>query len=362
MLSNVSKLTNGITHLITAENVYGKKGAGGMARIGELQEDVARIGQNADSDARAARELGQGWKVRPCIALRKSSVTPILDLQMSGRITHIWITMDDRYFRDIILRMYWDGEEFPSVECPIGDFFCLPFCKTLKIASIPINVNPTRGCNCYFPMPFRKSAKITVENRNPEHDVGLFYAISVDENAVAPDEAYFHARFRRQNPTTGDDYVIVDGIKGKGHYVGTAIGWQQNTEGWWGEGEVKMYIDGDKNFASYVGTGTEDYFGGAWGFGDNYSAPFLGFQDTGNVLAGRNINSVGNRHALYRFHILDPIRFNQDLRVTIQVLGWRSEGRFLPLKDDVCSVAYWYQTEPHAPFPATAPRDDWECI
>ena len=133
-------------------------------------------------------------------------------------------------------------------------------------------------------MPFRKSAKITVENRNPEHDVGLFYAISVDENAVAPDEAYFHARFRRQNPTTGDDYVIVDGIKGKGHYVGTAIGWQQNTEGWWGEGEVKMYIDGDKNFASYVGTGTEDYFGGAWGFGDNYSAPFLGFQDTGNVL------------------------------------------------------------------------------
>ena len=122
MLSNVSKLTNGITHLITAENVYGKKGAGGMARIGELQEDVARIGQNADSDARAARELGQGWKVRPCIALRKSSVTPILDLQMSGRITHIWITMDDRYFRDIILRCIGTARSSPASSARSGTF------------------------------------------------------------------------------------------------------------------------------------------------------------------------------------------------------------------------------------------------
>ncbi|GHU88908.1 hypothetical protein FACS189476_06830 [Spirochaetia bacterium] len=363
MLKDIAKLSNGITHLITAENVYGAKGAGGRAVPGGgIQADVKKIGQNADTQDRAARDLGQKWKVRPCITLPKGgSITPILDLEMSGVITHIWMTYSDKFMRDVILRFYWDGEKSPSVECPLGDFFCMPFKKSLKILSIPINVNPMRGSNCFFPMPFRKSARITVENRNPESDVEFFYALSVDERAVDKDEAYFHAQFRRQNPTTGGDYVILDGVQGEGHYVGTSMGWQQNSEGWWGEGEVKMFIDGDEEFPSYVGTGTEDYFGGAWCFGENFSAPFFGFQDT-LASEGRETNRVGNRHALYRFHVADPIRFKSDLKVTVQALGWRSETRFLPLKDDLCSVAYWYQAHPHAAFPTLGSRDDLEVI
>ncbi len=363
MLQNISKLTNGTTHLFTAENVYGQKGKGGMTIPGgPIPEDVARIGQLYDAVGSASRELGQKWKVRPCISLEKGAVTTLLDVSMSGAITHIWMTLDGKYFRDLILRFYWDGEENPSVECPLGDFFCSPFCKTMKLTAIPINVNPQRGCNCYFPMPFRRAARITVENRNPETDVCLFYAISADEHPVEDDEAYFHAQFRRVNPTDGNDYVILDGVQGKGHYVGTQLGWQQNSEGWWGEGEVKMYIDGDGEFPSYIGTGTEDYFGGAWCFYDNFSAPFLGYQDLSNVLDKRETNRVGNRHSMYRFHIPDPIRFEKDLKVTIQTLGWRSEGRFLPLKDDLCSVAYWYQAEPHAAFPKLGSRDALEVI
>ncbi|MBQ4320920.1 MAG: DUF2961 domain-containing protein [Oscillospiraceae bacterium] len=365
MLKHLSHITDGITHLITAENVYGKKGVGGMAEIGKLQDDVAKLGQPActgDMETHAARELGTGWKVRPCIQIPKATTVPILDLTMSGCITHIWVTMDEQPLQDLIFRFYWDEETEPSVEVPAGDFFCLPFRKSLKITSIPITVNPQRGCNCYMPMPFRKHARITVENRNPQKEHTLFYAISVEERDIAPEEAYFHAQFRRQNPTTGDDYVIVDGIKGRGQYIGTAIGWQQNTEGWWGEGEVKMFMDGDTDYATYVGTGTEDYFCGAWGFFDNFSAPFSGYQDTTALLEKRETNRVGNRHAMYRFHVTDPIRFREDLKVTIQVLGWRSESRFLPLKDDLNSVAYWYQTEPHAKFPAFPTRDEMEVI
>jgi hypothetical protein len=137
--------------------------------------------------------------------------------------------------------------------------------------------------------------------------------------------------------------------------------WQQNNAGWWGEGEIKAFIDGDKEFATYVGTGTEDYFGGAWCFGENYSAPFLGYQDI-TAADGRGTNLIGNRHVLYRFHILDPIRFEQDLKITMQAIGWRSEGRYLPLRDDISSVAYWYQLEPHAKFAPLGDRDSLEVI
>lgn len=143
--------------------------------------------------------------------------------------------------------------------------------------------------------------------------------------------------------------------------MGTYMGWQQNTNTWWGEGEIKAFIDGDKEFPSYCGTGTEDYFGGAWCFGKNFSAPFLGYRDL-SAENGRQTNVAGNRHSMYRFHIMDPIRFHQDLRVTVQAIGWRSEGRYLPLQDDICSVAYWYQAEPHLLFPKLGNRDELECI
>ncbi len=287
-----------------------------------------------------------------------------MDVDGPGTIQHIWITVDPRGYRDLVVRMYWDGEETPSVECPLGDFFCNSWKHRTNIVALPINVNPSGGFNCYFPMPFRRHARITIENRSPEDRGGFFYAVNYAVGPVGESEAYFHAQFRRANPLPcKEDYVILDGVKGRGHYVGTFMAWQQNSDGWWGEGEFKAFIDGDKEFPTICGTGTEDYFGGAWCFGASYSAPFLGFQDiTLQEQPEHKGGQPGNRHILYRFHILDPIRFGQDLKVTMQAIGWRSEGRYLPLQDDIASVAYWYQAEPHVAFPRLGTRDDLEII
>ena len=363
MLQGISRLTKGRTRLFTAENVYGEKGKGCMADPATgFAPRAEELGQTKDMASRASRELGVGWKVRPYTVLPAGATIPVVDVEAQGAFTHIWFTMDPKFNRDVILRMYWDGEEEPSVESPIGDFFCQCFRRYHAVNAVPVNVNPTGGMNCYFPMPFRRHARVTVTNRLAESPVTLYYAISMEEREVAPEEAYFHAQFRRTKDTNGQDYVILDGVKGEGHYVGTVLGWQQNSEGWWGEGEIKAFIDGDGRFPTYVGTGTEDYFGGAWAFQADYSAPFLGHTDLSHALDGREINRVGNRHCMYRFHVPDPIRFSKDLRVTIQALGWRSEGRYLPLSDDICSVAYWYQAEPHAPFPPLGSRDELEAI
>lgn len=364
-LNGITRLREGTTRLFTAENVYGEKGHGGMADMTEEPpSDVAKIGQLWDGPCAAARELGRKWKVRPCITLAGKTVTTVVDTDGPGRFTHIWVTMDARRMRDVILRFYWDGEETPSIEVPVCDFFCCGWSTPLAITALPINVNPKGGMNCYFPMPFRRHARITAENLGGNKLEGFFYAVSMEEGTVAEDEAYFHAQFRRSNPVRcGDDYAILDGVQGRGHYVGTQLAWQQNTSGWWGEGELKAFIDGDGEFPSYCGTGTEDYFGGAWAFEDNYSAPFLGHQDLMTLDGAAHAqNTLGDRHSMYRFHIADPIRFASDLRVTIQTLGWRSENRFLPLQDDLASVAYWYQTEPHAPFPQLPGRDALEII
>jgi hypothetical protein len=363
-LGNIMRLSSAATRSITAENVYGEKGRGGMAEVSETpQPEVTRIGQRWDGPNTCARDLGRTWKVRPCISLAPESTTTLMDAAGPGVIQHIWITTEHKGCRDLILRIYWDGEDTPSVEAPIGDFFCNGWKTRTNILSLPINVNPTGGYNCYFPMPFRAQARMTVENRSGEKLGGFFYTINYTLTDVAPDDAYFHAQFRRINPLPDKtDYVILDGVKGQGHYVGTFMAWQQNSDGWWGEGEFKAFLDGDAEFPTICGTGTEDYFGGAWGFGGDYTAPYLGYQTvTATPQPGRS-HGVGFRHNMYRFHIMDPIRFGQDIKVVMQALGWRSEGRYLPLQDDIASVAYWYQSEPHAPFPVLGSRDHLEII
>lgn len=342
---------------VSAENVYGEKGKGGMAEVSDIpQEEVKKIGQEW-VNCTCARELGRGWKVRPCLHLPPKKTTTIMDVEGPGIIRHMWFTYHEKFYRDIILRIYWDDQEHPSVETPLADLFCNCWGKRINVLSIPINVNPLGGFNCYFPMPFRKKVRITVENLSPEELKGFFYTINYGLTEVPQDAAYFHAHFRRTNPLKyGEDYVIVDNIKGSGHYVGTYMAWQQNNSGWWGEGEIKMFIDGDEEFPTICGTGTEDYFGGAWCFQNNYSAPFLGYPEGGTE------GKPGSRHVLYRFHILDPVFFKNDLKVTMQAIGWRSEGRYLPLQDDISSVCYWYQTLPHTPFPEFPGRNALEII
>ena len=362
-LQGITQLLNAQTRSVTAENVYGEKGRGGMAELSTTpQSEVAKIGQQWEGPNACARDLGRTWKVRPCITLSAASTSTVMDVEGPGTIQHIWITVDTKYYRDLILRMYWDGETTPSVESPIGDLFCNSWRQRTNIVALPINVNPSGGFNCYFPMPFRKHARITVENRSPGDVPNVYYAVNYALAPVGDEEAYFHAQFRRTNPLPyKDDFTILDGVKGRGHYVGTFMAWQQNTDGWWGEGEFKAFIDGDTDFPTICGTGTEDYFGGAWGFGENYTAPFLGYLDlTTREQTGHAMGRHGNRHIMYRFHLLDPIRFQEDLKVTMQAIGWRSEGRYLPLQDDIASVAYWYQAEPHAAFADLPDRDQLE--
>ena len=351
-LSTAPLMTNGKTRSISAENPNGEVGAGG----------------------KKASNLGVSRKGRPCITLPRGKTVVLADIKGMGIIQHFWITVTDKtekgYFvlRDLVLRMYWDDEKSPSVEVPLGDFFCNGFGARCNVNSLPIAVNPTGGMNCYFPMPFRKRAKITVENQHAEDIPGFFYQFNytlVDE--IPKEAAYFHAQWRRENITQiGKDYTILAGVKGKGQYVGTYLAWASLERYWWGEGEIKFYIDGDRDYPTICGTGTEDYFGGAWCFYEKrdgkivetpFNTPFLGYpfyskaDDTRKDIFGEDSVPM---HGLYRWHLMDPIRFENELRVTIQQIGHNSRELF-ERADDVSSIAYWYQAEPHSDFPILLP-------
>lgn len=330
-LSSIPMVSDAQTRSISAENPTGEIGGGAKA-------DPQGKGP--------ATSLGKGWKVRPCITLKSGSTTTLADIEGPGVIQHIWITVDEKAYRSCLLRFYWDGETVPSVEVPLGDFFANCHGKRYNVTSLPIAVNPSGGFNSYWPMPFRRRAVVTIENQYHEDIHGFFYQITYSLTEVDGRAAYLHAQWRRSQTTREcPEHTILDGVKGQGHYVGTVLGWSQFSDGWWGEGEVKFYIDGDTEYPTICGTGTEDYFGGAWCFGDTYSTAYLGyplhFKPEGSV----------PKHGLYRWHIMDPIRFQTNLRVTVQALGWWPNGRYEPLTDDISSVAYWYQLEPHAAFP-----------
>lgn len=335
-LGNLARLSSAKTRSVSPENFTGEKGKGGMATEG--------------TGARAARELGQTWKVSPSVRINPGQTFLMADIEGCGAIQHIWMTPTGNN-RFNIFRIYWDGEEEPSVECPAGDFFACGMGKYVGVNSLAVCVNPKSGFNCYWQMPFRKRCKITMTNID-EKPMVLYYQIDYTLTDVPKDAAYFHAQFRRTNPLPyKQDYTILEGVRGEGQYVGTYMVWGSNSPGWWGEGEIKFFMDGDTKFPTICGTGTEDYFCGSYGFSkfegrgyQEFSSPYTGMPQ---VIE----SETQPRFGLYRWHIQDPVRFEKDLRVTIQALGWQSEGRYLPLEDDLSSVAYWYQTEPHVKFP-----------
>ena len=333
MLNNLTQKKDIRTFSVSPENFTGEKGAGGRATLAE------------GSAANAARELGQGWKVNPYIILGAGKTAILADVVGQGAIKHIWITDGAKRGRQLILRIYFDGQRSPAVEAPLSDFFAnADYREFRQLSSLAICHNPYRAMNCYFEMPYFKSFRFEIENTGTT-DATIYYQIDCEEKKLSPDTLYFHAQFRRVNPLPYMGvYTILDNIKGNGLYVGTYMHWGSKSKGWWGEGEIKFYIDGDSDFPSICGTGTEDYFCGACCFEVEgkyveYSTPYAGLHKINRT---DELYKSQRYFDMYRWHITDPIYFKEDLRVTMQALGWRSEGRYLPLQDDISSVAYWY--------------------
>jgi len=288
----------------------------------------------------------------------------VLDDSGPAIITHIWIGIgsSERYhLKKLVLRMYWDDETSASVEAPLGDFFGLGLGDYFQFESIPLVVAPDKALNCFFPMPFRKRARITITNEGKE-DVDSFY-FNIDYQALnkdlPADTMYFHAQYRQATPAKGwtnqwesndtpavtakknldgeNNYVWLE-ASGQGHFVGVTMSILQNQDGWWGEGDDMFFVDGEKT-PSINGTGSEDYFLGAWDFGEQpFSYALFGAPVKGAELAG-------SRSSVYRFHLDSPIPFTKSFRATIE------HGHANHRSDNIFSVAYWYQKEPHAAFP-----------
>lgn len=350
ILSNVTKYKKQQSRTISPENLTGEKGKAAML----------------------PSELGPSRKGRGAIPIESQKELTIAQIEGPGIIKHMWMTIRDKtefgsfVLRDLIIRIYWDGSEKPAVESPLGDFYCNGFGERCDVNSLPIVVNPTGGFNSYFEMPFKKSAKITIENKHPKDMTSFFYTVNyslVDE--LEENTMYFHAKWNRERITTPqDDYKILDNLKGSGYYVGTYLALTCLERYWWGEGEFKFYVDGDVEYPTITSTGTEDYFGGAWAFHEfdsngnprakNYCTPFLGYPYQSNRDSTRDrfetgklnaVHAFGDdalpMHGLYRWHLQDPICFTENLTVTLQQIG-NDDVRLFERQDDVASVAYWY--------------------
>ncbi|MGD7707604.1 glycoside hydrolase family 172 protein [Microlunatus sp. Y2014] len=273
MFDDIARLRTTRTRSISPENPDGSTGGGARATEG--------------TGAHAARELGRGWKVSPSVVIGGHSTHDLAVIDEPGRITHIWLTTHRDHWRSLVLRAYWDGDHEPAIEVPVGDFFASGWGRFAKVSSAMVAVNPHGGFNSYWPMPFGSSAHLTLENLSPD-DATVYYQVTYDTGpGVAGAEdgfGHLHAQFRRSNPLVeGETHPILRGVAGRGHYAGTYLAWGVNSTCWWGEGEVKFYLDGDDEFPSIAGTGTEDYFGGAWNFDvpdagyTEFSTPYLGF-------------------------------------------------------------------------------------
>ena len=357
-LGNLYRLSPARSRSISPENFTGARGGGGKATSG--------------TGSGPARDLGMGWKLSPSVVVPAGKTFTLAEMDGPGSVQHIWMTPTGNW-RYSILRFYWDDEATPSVEVPVGDFFGMGWGQYAPLQSLAVCVNPGSAFNCYWPMPFRKKCKITPENIDSK-DMTVYYQVDYILTEIPSDAAYFHAQFRRVNPVGfKQNYVLVDSIHGKGQYVGTYMALGAHSNGWWGEGEIKFFMDGDTEFPTICGTGTEDYFCGSYDFdtktlkgvvgqseGSHYtefSSPYSGLPQ---VIRGDGHYNIAQRFGMYRWHITDPIRFEKSLRVTIQDLGWKSDGRYLPLQDDIATTVFWYQSEPHGAFPKLPEKEKLE--
>jgi len=298
-------------------------------------------------------------------ALAPAETLTLLDESGPGVITHVWITIaspEELHLKKLVLRIFWDGEATPSVEAPVGDFFGLGLGEYFLYQSVPLSVGADKALNSFFVMPFRKHARITVSNEGAKKVDAFYFNLDYRAcgQALPADTLYFHAQYRQAAPAKGwsndwkengdpkvndrpnlggeDNYVWME-ASGRGQFAGVTMSILQNQDFWWGEGDDMFFVDGEAR-PSINGTGSEDYFLGAWGFGEHsfayglYGAPVKGDE------------KAGSKTSVYRFHLDSPIPFAKSLKATIE------HGHANHRSDNFYSVAYWYQSEPHAPFPA----------
>ncbi len=351
LMNQLAEITAGIqTRSISPENFTGEPGQGGRATEG--------------TGANCARDLGQGWKVSPSVKIEPGQTFVLADIKGEGAIRHIWITDPPKQQRSSIIRFYWDGSEIPSVEVPLWDFFAAAGAQDYaQLTSIPVCVNPQQAFNCYWEMPFYSRCKITLENQG-DRDSFVYYQIDYELKKLSKESGYFHAMFNRSNPVQGGIHTIADHITGRGKYVGTYLYMGMYNNGWWGEGEIKFYMDNDTEFPTICGTGTEDYICGSMNFDVEgrytpFCTPYAGLAA---VSPTDGAYKAVERFSLYRWHICDPIYFEKGLRVTLQDLGWKKDGRYHLRQDDISSVCYWYQDticKTRTPLPG---RDELEII
>lgn len=331
---------------ISFENLSGAKGEGGQANEGRKGSP--------------ARVIESGERVR------------IAEIDGPGVIRRIWLTVrgEPQILRGLVIRIYWDGQSKPSVEAPLQDFFGIPFARQERFESMFFSNPEGRSFNCFIPMPFRGKAIVELENQAPVATSNLFFDINYTIGDKLPEDlAYFHAYWRRENPTTPkEDFEILPKVSGRGRFLGCNVGIRalgDYRHAWFGEGEMKIYVDGDRELPTLVGTGTEDLVGSAWGLG------LFNHLYQGCILEQRKHGVWG----LYRYHVPDPVYFHNDIRVTLQQMSGASADqiiekiqpdnypemvadhkRFNPethtgwqnfeSPQDVCATAYWYQTLP----------------
>ena len=317
---------------VSAENFNGEKGKGGMAT-----EGMGKI---------PAGELGRPFKISPCVNVPASSAFTVCDIKGSGEINHIWMTCAPVGFSAFTVEFYYDGSAVPSVSMPLGKLFAIGHDEKSLVNSLAVTVNPAGGMNMYWPVPFRKGVKITLTNTS-EQDIVIYYQVDYQLKRIPRSACYFHAFYRESLPVEHKrNHVVLEKTAGRGAYVGTFMTYKTDFTTWWGEGEFKFFLDGDGEYPTICGTGTEDYFGGAWNFEQPqgryryYSTAYQGLVD---VIPKDKIYIKDQRFSMYRWHLTDPVYFGKDIRVEVQAIGWQEDMKNYRLSQaEITTVAIVY--------------------